>query len=125
MDGAPYTRIVTVSSPADWAANNNALLNPFNINVEVPGRRFQSTDIIDLRLEKKFEVGKFGKIGVFLDIFNLLGNRYVLSGVNPGGIWRPIGDNTNVGTYSPEPWYGRITGTEGSRIYKFSLRYTF
>ncbi len=126
FDGSPYTRNVTVYPPADWATANNAVPWSASVNVEEQGpRRNQSSDNIDFRLEKEF-VLPAGKIGIFLDIFNLLGNRYAYVGLNPGGTWRPAAENTTVGgTYDVSYNYGRMQSISGTRIFKFSLRFTF
>lgn len=126
VEGTPFTRTVTVYPPADWAAANNAVPWSTGINVEAPGpRRNQSTDNIDFRLEKEFRL-PMGRIGVFMDVFNLLGNRYVYAGVDPGGTWRPAAENTTAGgTFLQGYNYGRTTSVSGTRIFKFSLRFTF
>ena len=64
-------------------------------------------------------------LGIFVDVFNLLGNSYVYVSQDPGGTWYPVDANTKVGTYIPSPWYGKATGISGSRIFKFSIRFEF
>jgi hypothetical protein len=126
FEGTPFTRTVTIYPPAGWAAANTAVPWATSVNVEVQGsRRNQSTDNIDFRLEKEFRL-PIGKIGVFMDVLNLLGNRYVSVGMNPGGTWRPAAENTvSGGTYAAAYDYGRVTGVSGTRIFKFSIRFTF
>ncbi len=125
-EGTAWQRTVTVYPPADWATANNAVpWSAGGLNVETQGsRREQSSDNIDFRLEKEFYL-PMGKIGLFVDVFNLLGNRYIYSGLNPGGNWTPEAEGTNVGTYAPSYNYGRITSIGGTRIFKFSIRFTF
>ena len=127
FDGAPWGRTITVYPPAGWAAANN--VNPWYtwwVYVEKPGtRRNQATDNVDFRLEKRFSLGDKGVLGIFVDVFNLLGNSYVFVEQDPGGTWYPVDANTNVGTYIPSPWYGKATGISGSRIFKFSIRFEF
>jgi hypothetical protein len=126
FEGTPYTRTVTVYPPADWAAANNAGTWSQSINVEAPGdRREQSTDNIDFRLEKEFRFS-FGRAGVFLDVFNLLGNRYTFLTLNPSGNWRPAAEGTTAGgTYSASGNYGNLSGIQGTRTFKFSVRFSF
>jgi len=126
FEGTPYTRTVTVYPPSDWAAANNAGTWAQSVNVEAPGdRREQSTDNVDFRLEKEFRL-PMGKVGMFLDVFNLLGNRYTFLGLNPGGNWRPAAPGTAAGgTFSASGNYGRLSGIQGTRTFKFSLRFTF
>jgi hypothetical protein len=123
-DGAPWNRTVTVVPPAAWAAANNAETLSYGINVEVPGtRRGTGSDIVDLRLEKEFSLGRYGRVGMFMDVFNLMGYTQMNITMNPGGTWKPADVNTPAGTYTPA-WTG-ITGHTGTRVFKFSVRYTF
>ena len=124
-DGRPWGRTVKVYPPSDWATANDTKTLPFSVNVEVGERRYQGTDILDVRLEKTFILGKGGKIGVFVDAFNLLGASYVDIREDPGGTWRPVAEDTNVGTYKADYRYGTITGIRGVRTFKFSVRFTF
>jgi hypothetical protein len=127
VSGTPYTRTITVAAPTDWAEANNALTWDMYLNVEAPGsHRNQSYDNVDLRFEKQFDLLS-GKLGIFADIYNLLGNRYTYYNQDPGGYWQPDGPNTSSGTYTPDYYYqnGLVTGIDGTRIYKFSLRFTF
>lgn len=122
--GSPWNRTVTVNPPADWAAANNTLTWSYGINVDAPGtRRNRSTDNLDLRLEKEFNFGKYGTLGIFADIFNVFGNVIINTDGNPGGTWIPAAEGTTEGTFNPG-WTG-ITGSSGTRVFKFSIRYGF
>jgi hypothetical protein len=127
FDGSPWGRTITVYPPWNWAWANN--VNPWYtwwVYVEKPGtRRTQATDNVDFRLEKRFSFGKYGTLGVFVDVFNLFGHSYIYTSQDPGGTWYPVDANTKVGTYIPSPWYGKATGIRGSRVFKFSIRYEF
>jgi hypothetical protein len=126
FDGAPWARTVTVFPPSPWAATNNTNLWSWTVNVETPGaRRYPATDNVDFRIEKEFDFAKYGKVGFFLDVYNLLGSTYVSIAQNPGGSWFPSDENTDAGRYVPDAYYGRITGVNASRTYKLSVRYTF
>ncbi|MHB8094568.1 MAG: outer membrane beta-barrel protein, partial [Candidatus Aminicenantales bacterium] len=128
FDGTPYARNVTIVPPTAWANANNVNLSAGNatVNVETVGaRRNQSYDNVDFRFEKQFDV-KLGKLGVFVDVYNLLGNRLINYGQNPGGRWSPTGPNGSTGTYANiASTYGKVTSIDGIRTYKFSLRFTF
>lgn len=125
--GAPFGRNVRVYPPAGWAtANNVNRTYSYTVLTEKPGtNRYQAQSQMDFRLEKQFALGKYGKFGVFLDVFNLLGTTFVNLVENPSGSWRPVDANTNVGTYTPSSSYGRINSVNCTRIFKFSLRYDF
>jgi len=125
--GAPFARNVRVYAPADWAAANNVdRTYSYVVYTEKLGtQRDLSQSQMDFRLEKQFALGRYGKLGVFLDVFNLFGTTHVNVVQNPGGSWRPVDANTNVGTYTPSSSYGRINSVNANRILKFSIRFDF
>ena len=123
FDGSPWGRTVTVQPPADWAEANNVSTQSFGVNVEAPGtRRNEAADSLDLRLEKDVNLGP-GKLGVYMDVFNLLGAYNLTVSQNPGGTWRPTDDNVTTGTYTVGST--GLRGFTGSRQVRFSLRYRF
>jgi hypothetical protein len=126
FDGSPYERNVSVVPPTAWMAANNALGNSYSVNLETSGtRRNPGSDNMDFRLEKEFGLGRFGKFGVFIDVFNLLGAQYVTVGTNPGGTWRPTDANVTTGTYTVGSTFGKVTGISGVRNYRISARFSF
>ena len=123
IDGVPWGRTVKVVPPAAWAAAHNARTWSYSIQVEAIGtRRDQPTESLDLRLERDFKLG-WGRLGVYMDVFNLLGSYTITTAKNPGGTWRPADGNTTEGIYSPG-WAG-LTGMSGYRLFKFSIFYRF
>ena len=95
-----------------------------SVTVEDPdARQNVSTDNMDFRVEKEFPVGNLGRLGLFVDIFNLFGAVYPSIGVNPGGTWSPVDNNSSVGTYTPGQM--RVTGMSGVRSFRFSIRFNF
>jgi len=128
LDGNSWGRTVTIVPPADWrAANNIDPSNPSNlVSLESPGtRRNQSSQTFDLRLEKQFDLGRrYGRIGIFIDIFNALGFHSFSAAVNPGGFWRPDAEGSTTGILTPSRvGFNSITG--GVINFKLSIRYTF
>jgi len=127
LDGGGWGRSVTVEAPLAWRqANGIYQFDPSNsVYLEAPGtRRDQSSQTLDLRLEKEFSFGQYGRLGVFVDVFNALGFHSFSAAVNPGGTWRPDAENSSTGTFTPSrTGFNTITG--GVRTYKFSIRYTF
>ena len=122
-DGSPWGRTVTVRPPEDWAAANNASTTSYSIYVEPPGTyRNESSDSLDVRLEKDFNLGP-GKLGIYMDVFNLLGAYTLNVAQNPGGSWRPADENTTEGTYTVGST--GLRGFTGSRQFRFSLFYRF
>jgi hypothetical protein len=95
------------------------------VRVEESGeRRAASYSNIDFRPEKVFPFS-FGRLALFVDIYNALGGRTFSIGNEPGGVWQPDGPNTSEGSYASEWSYGRVTGVTATRIFKFSVRFTF
>ncbi len=127
IDGNGWARNVNVQAPLAWRqANNIYQFDPSNtVYLEAPGeRRNQSSQTFDLRLEKEFSFGRYGRLGIFCDIFNALGFHSFSANVNPGGTWRPDAENSSSGTFTASR-VGFNTITGGVRTFKFSIRYTF
>jgi len=127
LDGNGWGRTVNVFAPLAWReANGIYQFDPSNsVRLETYGtRRNQSRQIFDVRLEKEFSFGKYGRLGLFIDIFNAFGFHSFSADINPGGSWRPDAENSTSGTFTPSRiGFNSITG--GVRTYKFSIRYTF
>ena len=122
-DGAPWGRTVKVQPPAGWAEENNVSDTPYTVYVEPPGTRWnEPVDDIDLRIEKDIRVGP-GKLGLYMDVFNLLGAYTLTVAQNPGGTWTPDDNNSTTGTYVPGST--GLRGFVGSRQVRFSLLYRF
>ncbi len=120
-EGAPYARSVWINFPDEFIAENNLFDSGAWTYLEPIGaHREPSFDNLDIRLEKEFKI-KFGTLGAFVDVFNLIGNKYVDVGRDPGGVWNPATEEYTDVDYN----YGRVTGVRGVRTYKFSLRFTF
>lgn len=126
--GTPWYRSVTVVPPADWAAANNVdPYTSYTVPLEEQGaRRYNAWQNLDARFEKSFNLGDIGRIGIFVDIFNLLGHHYVNVTQNPGGTWRPVDNNSAQGTYLISGSYKRVTGFDQlTRTIRLSVRYSF
>jgi hypothetical protein len=123
-EGGYWGRSVSVSAPTAWIQANGVASGSQSVTIEDPDvRRNVSTDNMDFRVEKEFPIGKIGRLGVFADVFNLFGSVYPSIGVNPGGTWNPVDNNSSTGTYTPGQM--RVTGISGVRSYRFSIRFNF
>jgi len=123
QDGSPWGRTVSVRPPTAWAAANNVNVLAYSINVEPPGTRWeQPSDNIDIKVAKDIALGP-GRLGLSMDVFNLLGAYTITDIRNPAGTWLPKDNNTASGTYTPGTT--RLTGITGSRLLKFSIYYRF
>ncbi len=123
--GSPWARSVTIAPPASWAQAHNVV--PWNVSVRlepVGTRRNEDYTNVDFHLEKEFKL-PHGVIGAFVDVYNLLGNKYIYYGQNPISVWRPADENVNTGTYTVDYNYGKVTSISATRIFKFSIRYKF
>jgi hypothetical protein len=122
--GGWWARPVSVSAPTAWIQANNVTSGSVSATIEDPNsRRSLQSDNMDFRVEKEFQIGKIGKFGLFLDIFNLLGNSYPSVGYNPAGTWKPVDNNTGVGSYTPGQMI--VTGISGVRSFRLSARFNF
>lgn len=126
QSGSPYCRTITVVPPASWASNNNVRAVNYSVRLEPTGSRRLRNFVpnLDFRLEKEFRLPK-GKIGAFVDVYNLLGDKYANKMLNPAGTWRPVDINTDQGTYILASNYGKVTSIDATRVVKLSIRYTF
>jgi hypothetical protein len=81
---------------------------------------------LDLRVEKKFSLGRFGNFEVYVDVFNLAGRGGVNVNQNPAAILRydNYPDKT-AAAYSLSTTYGQITSIYGVRSIRFGGRITF
>ncbi|MCX6564817.1 MAG: TonB-dependent receptor [Candidatus Aminicenantes bacterium] len=128
VSGTPWARAVTIVAPQAWAeANNVNANNTYYVPLELNGTRRNNTwQNLDFRLEKEFKFGSYGKVGIFADVFNLLGNHYININQNPGGTWVPVDNNSSVGKYTLGGTYKKITGiSQLTRTVRLSVRYTF
>lgn len=121
------TTDVAIRVPTAWLLAHDCVTwyGDIYVMLEPNGTHRQSSwDNADFRLEKEFRFG-FGTVAAFVDVSNLLGNKYVYSGLNPGGIWSPTDENTSSGTRSLGYNYKRITSVAGLRTFRVSARVTF
>jgi len=128
VSGTPWARSVTIQAPVAWAeANNVNIDNTYSVALEQNGtRRYNTWQNMDFRLEKEFKLGRFGKIGIFADVFNLFGNLYVNVNQNPGGTWMPDDNNSSIGRYTLSGTFKKVTGfSQLTRTVRLSVRITY
>ena len=123
IDGSPWGRTVTVLPPPDWAEAHNAYTYDYSIYVEPPGtRRNEASDNLDIRLQKDFNIGP-GRVGFYIDVFNLLGAYTLTVNKDPGGTWKPAEEGGTTGTFTPGSL--GLRGFSGYREIRFSILYRF
>ncbi len=102
QSGFNYARTISVTMPVEGA--RTIRVQPIDSN------RYPSVQILDLRLDKSFDLGKFGKLQPMLDVFNTL-NSGVPTTVR----------TTNTAT-AP---FNEVTATLNPRVIRFGVRYNF
>jgi len=126
LSGAPWARSVTIYPPSSWAEEENAYGTFVNVLLEEPGtRRNDALDNLNLRIEKEFKLKDVGRISIYVDILNALGNKYRSIIQNDGGIWFPSGENTTEGLRVLSSNYKRIVAVTGVRTFRLSLKFRF
>jgi hypothetical protein len=125
--GTPWARGVTVQAPTAWAEANNVVQDSYYVPLEISGtRRYYTWHNVDFRIEKEFKFGEAGKLGVFADVFNLLGQTYINVNEDPGGTWVPDDNNSSTGTYIIDGTFKQVTSvSQLTRTFRLSVRYSF
>jgi hypothetical protein len=102
QSGFNYARTISVAMPVEGART---------IRVEpIDSNRYPAVAILDLRLDKSIDMGKFGKFQPMLDVFNLM-NSGVPTTVR----------TTNTAT-AP---FQEVTAILNPRVIRFGVRYNF
>lgn len=110
--GAPFNRILQV-----WTPNSQSYVT---VNAEEQGSRRQpSQNRLDLRLEKEFGIGAFGKLGVFMDVYNALNNAYLDISSDFQGIIQPDGSFIEAATWQ------KVSAISSPRVLKLGARFSF
>ncbi|MFC2157688.1 carboxypeptidase regulatory-like domain-containing protein [Acidobacteriota bacterium] len=126
MSGAPWSRTVTVVPPSDWAQANNAYTLYTPVLLEAPASyRLKAVNILDLRLEKTFMLGGKSRLGIFVDVYNALGDTFDEVLLNDGGFWYPTAQNTSSGSRLISSQYNRTVAMYGTKTFRLSLRLGF
>lgn len=85
-------------------------------------RRNPSYTMLDIRVEKSFALGDFGKLSLYMDAFNLGGRSgYNING-NPYPRLRPYRDPPQ---YSEGSTYRDVTSCYGVRSFRFGMKFSF
>ena len=127
FSGEVWARYANIRPPSSWCDANNAYRDYYGVLLEpVDARRGRSIDELDLRFEKEFMIGDSKKIGLYVDVFNLLGYTNVNVGLDDVYQYNPSGENVSEpGNVTLESSYKRLSSVTGLRTIKFSIRYSF
>jgi hypothetical protein len=118
IDGAPGTRTVTVYFPST-VNGFSPKSSTVTVKADPTGSYTDAAiDRLDLRIEKTFAlIG--GRLGIYLDLLNVLGDRSIIIDQNRGGYIYADG------SYEQSPTYGKIAEVEAARILKATVRFSF
>jgi hypothetical protein len=102
QSGFNFARTISVSMPVE--GNRTIRVQPIDSN------RYPSVSILDLRLDKSFTFGRYGRVTPMLDVFNLL---------NSGVPTTVRTTNTNTAPFQD------VTAILNPRVIRFGFRYNF
>jgi hypothetical protein len=125
--GSPWGRTLSyVYFPANYMGFGTRATSA-SVNAEDPGaRRNAPYTNVDLRIEKNFTLGRFGKVEAFMDIFNLGGRGGVNVNQNPAGIlYYDTYADKDSRAYALSTTYALITSIYGVRSIRFGARLSF
>jgi len=127
QDGSPWSRSASIRPPTSWTTATNTFRTYYGVNIEPQGlRRGRAWNTLDVRAEKEFALGDFGRLGAYIDVTNLLGWSGVGVGLNDVYRWDPNAEGPNQpGTKQLSTSYKVISSVSGLREAKFSLRFSF
>jgi hypothetical protein len=118
FSGSPWGRTVTVYFPSTVGGFEPKSPN-VTVNAEPVGtRRNLPETYLDIRIEKEFNVGP-GRLGLWIEAFNLFGHYSFDFDQDPGGYIYADG------SFARFSRYGDVRSAQGSRYMNFAIRYSF
>jgi len=128
MTGDPWARYAYIIPDSTWCSANNAYRTGYLVYIEpIDERRNRGYNHLDIRLEKEFMLGDFGRLGFYIDALNVLGWSDVDVGRNDVYRWLPSAEGFGVltGTKSLQSGYKVINSVSGIRTIKVCARFSF
>ncbi len=126
MSGAPWARSVTIIPPESWVTENQADGTPVSVLLEPLGsRRYPYYKNADLRLQKDFVKKGLTRLSVYVDVLNVLGDKYRILDQNDAGVWAPDAPGSSTGTRTVSSTFGQFISASGARTFAFSLSLGF
>jgi hypothetical protein len=122
--GSPWGRDISrVYFPSGIATQDDYV----GVSAEKNGsRRDPPYTMLDVRIEKSFPIGDFGKLSLYLDAFNLGGRSGYSITANPNPyIWPPEGRDPADVEYELGSTYGDVTSCYGVRSVRFGMKFSF
>jgi hypothetical protein len=124
--GSPWGRdIARVYFPDSIADNSHDTY--VGVSAETNGvRRDAPYTMLDIRVEKTFNIGEFGKLSLYLDAFNLGGRSGYSITANPSPyIHPPEGHDPADVEYELTSTYGDVTSCYGVRSFRIGAKLSF
>jgi len=123
--GSSWTRsLARVYFPANYMGYG-VYAAYYAVNAETLGsRRNPPVTTLDLRIEKTFDLSRFGKLSIYMDIFNLGGRSGINVNQDPAAYLRYDQAAVNP-PYTLSTTYGQITSIYGVRSIRFGARINF
>jgi len=133
----PYDFIITAylqaRSGAAWGRTFDRVYFPSSMDVQssyaggvraetIGSLRNAPYTMMDLRMEKNFSFGDYGKLSLYLDVFNVGGRSGVNVNRNP---YARVYYYRDPPQYNLSSTYGDITSVYGVRSIRFGMRYSF
>ncbi len=127
QSGGPWTRSASIQPDEAWCAANNAYRTYYTVNIEPEGsRRGRAENYLDVRLEKEFSLGSWGRLGAYIEVLNVLGFTGVSIGLNDTYRWDPVAEGEGqTGTKSLNTGYKVISSAWGTRTARVTFRFSF
>ncbi len=120
LSGVPWTRTFErVYFPPDYPVQQSYV----SVNADPRGsKRGPSYTNLDIRVEKTISLGKYGKLGVYLDIFNVGGYTRTNTYVDP---YARLYYYKSPPKYVVDDLYGTVYSITGVRSIRLGLRWSF
>jgi hypothetical protein len=130
LSGTPWNRTAYIQAPQSWAEANNVYWTPGYyefVKIDPLGsRRTRSSDTLDLRIDKELSMGRYGRLGIWFDVYNIFGWSDTLSGMNDVFRYSPSAENTVEPTKIVlNASYQHIYSVLGTRMVKLGIRFRF
>jgi outer membrane receptor protein involved in Fe transport len=82
---------------------------------------------MSLRLEKTFGISDFGRLGLFVDVYNLFNSAYI-STVSSLSVWAQGDFHGYIeadGSFRESPRWQKVNSVNQPRVVKLGVRFTF
>jgi hypothetical protein len=126
--GDPWGRGALIVPDSAWCKANNAYRTGYRVFIEpIDERQNRGYNQLDIRLEKEFMLGDFGRLGFYIDALNVLGWSDVDVGRDDVYRWLPSAEGFGVltGIKSLQSGYKVINSVSGIRTIKLCARFSF